>query len=290
VGRYREAMSEAAASKNPVTFVYMSAYWLKKNIKKYSKIVDGFDNLPMHARVGVTTPPQRDAYEIFLPEVVLFENMAMLLNECLRMSRDPTGMADQFSLKRLRAGLHACYTTSLHFVEAYLNAIAYNFAYLHSDIREADYGLLLEYDLKKERHRNVGFRTKLIQYPRIITGAAHPPLTESNLPAMAVLLGVGKTYRDAIVHASPRPSEDHITEAVRAVDARAAAALREQEVRVVGKEWYLLETDLNVLTEVVDAVVEVVWKIEELIHGYMLERGYLARRGPDGMFPKETFK
>jgi hypothetical protein len=275
----------------PVAHTYISKGWFEANIRHYAKVLKTFDILPVHARIGLPVPPQNASTDIFLPEAVLFENAAMLFNECLLMSQDAETLLTQLKLKRYRALLHSCYSTAFHFIEAYLNGIAFNFAYKKAGfLKEEDFSMLLEFDLEKQRQRNVSFRNKLLQYPRILTGNRHPPLTESNVPEMNILLGEGKQFRDAIVHPSPRPSIDEILKRARTLDGHAAAALRSRGEVVLNKEDYLIQSDFASLTRVIDATIAVVRRIEEAIDGYMIKLGYLTNRGGDGLFPPETFR
>jgi hypothetical protein len=48
--------------------------------------------------------------------------------------------------------------------------------------------------------------------------------------------------------------------------------------------------DMTSLTRIVDAAVNVVWRIEETIDGYMLKLGFLKKRSSEGPFTPETFR
>lgn len=272
--------------------VYFTKHMMEEWIRKYDEVLPIFPDLPGHARIGLAKPPEYRPVEIFLPEAIHFEEMAMLFNECAgALTKEAT---DGFGhIKRFRSLMHACYSATFHFLESYLNGIAFDFATRNAGyIKDKDFEVLLEWDFERERERFVSFREKLQQYPKILLRREHPPFTASNSPAYKILLGQAKSLRDAITHSSPRPSlkglKDHKKNYIDPIERSVILAL--QVERKWNKEDYLSMTNFTSLTETVDAAVAACLQIENATNGYMKRLGYIKTRGSDGLFPKETFE
>jgi hypothetical protein len=270
------------------SWAYFSKHRLAAWIGQYGRIHPPFDRLPLHARIALSRPPQPPRTEVFLPEAILFEEMAMLFNEAVRAEVELGTQIDPYKLKRFRSFLHACHTTTFHFIEAYLNGIASDYAMRNAGkVSNRDLSVLTEWDFEKQREKRGSFRDRLIQIPRILLGLQHPPLTESNEPNIRTLLQEGKSFRDAIVHSSPSPSPKDLIKAQtpdgRKADAEAAVFQR------MNKEDYLVISEVAPLARIVDAAIIVVGRIDRLIDGYMSQLGYLHQRNAEGVFPKETF-
>jgi hypothetical protein len=95
--------------------------------------------------------------------------------------------------------------TACYVIEAYLNGIAFDYYWANSSqLSDKKKILLTEWDHVEGRSRHISLREKALQYPRIIMGANHPPLQESNCPELAFVLERAKLMRDSIVHATPK--------------------------------------------------------------------------------------
>jgi len=129
---------------------------------------------------------------------------------------------------------------------------------------------LLEWDCKKNKRGLVSFERKISEYPKIMLGLKHPPLTITNCPSLKVLLGDAKEYRDSIVHQSPK--------------------VHDPEEGPEKVRW-LLHLRFSHVTEVVDAAVEFVLNLDEVLGSNSSPIPWLHPRSkePPGTFPSEAF-
>ena len=173
------------------------------------------------------------------------------------------------TIKTAEALWRAAASTAFYCVEAYLNGLAFDY-YTANEPRldEDTKRLLTEWDTVQKRFKPVRLRDKLLQYPRIICGTAHPPLQENSCPEMAFFMGRAKLLRDAVVHASPKPNLSAVGDA---------------------KESLFLSLDFPETERIVDNTVALIRKIEIAVHGDESRIGWLCGRGPDGLFPDAAF-
>ena len=145
--------------------------------------------------------------ELRILEAALFEDMCVLFNRGWAL-HEASGIKplDKRELNEQAALRRAAVLASFYLVEAYLSSIAFDYLVDHaSDPRTSDTDKITEWDHVKDKQRLVAFRDKVLHYPRIILGLPHPPLQENNCPEVKLLLTEAKQFRDAIVHANPRP-------------------------------------------------------------------------------------
>jgi hypothetical protein len=163
----------------------------------------------------------------------------------------------------------AAISSAFFFVESYINGVAFHYlasAGSASDQKTKDY--LSEWDSVRKRPRFNKTRDKLVHYPRIVLGVDHPPLQENNCPELAFIVTKAKQLRDSIVHASPTSDPESL--------------LPEKEEAVYSLGFVDVE-------ETVDSAIELVSKVETLVHGSTKFITWLKRRGPDGLFSEEVF-
>ena len=214
-------------------------------------------------------------FDYFLPEAILYEDMALAYNEALAIKSElPTGIlnAPNIEVKKLNLRLRTTLLSAFYFLEAYMNGIAFDFHYFNkSSLTAEQEDLLLEWDSSKNKRSFVSLERKIIDYPKLILGSKHPPLTVTNCPSLGILLGNAKFYRDSIVHQSPKiadPSEGA------------------EKVR------WLLELRLTHVTEVVDAAVGFVLQLDKVLGRYGFAAAWVHPRSyePPGQFPDEAFR
>lgn len=234
-----------------------------------------FESVPAHAMVlaHLTKPDRHIPPEVFdwkSVEATLFEDMCSLFN--LATDKNERAGAPLHGLrakKEFDALLRAATSTTLYFVEAYLNGLAYDHYFTKKDkLDEDSKKKLTEWDEKRSRPSYLSLREKLLQYPRIILGQQHPPLNESNCPEISFLCGRAKLLRDSIVHASPQP---------------------DQVTLEPFKETILFNPDFGEVQKLVDNAVSLVRKVELAVQGSDAHLSWMQDRGPDGFFPKEVF-
>lgn len=154
-------------------------------------------------------------------------------------------------------------------MESYVNGVAFNFLARGGnavDPKTRDY--LSEWDSARKRPKFIKTRDKLVQYPRIVLGASHPPLQENNCPELAFIVTKAKQLRDSIVHASP--IENPISLAP------------EKEAALYTLEFVDVE-------KTVDSVIDFVSKVETLLPGNLQYVDWLKKRSPDGLFSERVF-
>lgn len=159
---------------------------------------------------------------------------------------------------------------AFYFVEAYLNGIAFDFVFRHGQkVPQQELDFLREWDSNKSREKWVKFRDKLLQYPRIILRAQHPPLTETNCPPLQVIVNEAREIRDSLVHWSPRP------------DIATGSPV---------KTGWVMDMKPAKLTQVVDAAVTLVKRLNTELGAHGQDLHWIYERDGSGVFPKEAFK
>ncbi len=250
-------------------------YVLRMMFDRYDKVVDGFEQVPEHARIAIdaygTHRKAAGWWELHLLEAFLHEGMCALYN----LARDYHERAERAggpSKKLLKTQLalsRATIINAFNFVESYLNGIAFDHLVTKgADLDDKDKTLLTEWDYEYERPRHITLRDKVLQYPRIILGASRPVLSEQNVPELGVISAKGKVLRDAIVHASPAPNWKTLD---------------------LEKEEQVFNVSLADATLIVDSAVRLVRRIEVTIQSDDRRLSWLHDRGPDGYFPDIVF-
>jgi hypothetical protein len=144
--------------------------------------------------------------QVFELEGALFRDAAFLVEQARKCHKGIVDFRrrareDQFLLHTyLRTGA----TVVFHYLEAYLNGLAFDCLVRHHDmLSEADHDLLLEWDRKKARQAFVSFEKKLFKYPLIFGNCLKLKVDLSACKAAHFLASDGKELRDALTHPSP---------------------------------------------------------------------------------------
>lgn len=251
---------------------WLPLFTLRSMFVDYSQILTGSERFPAHARVSFdpdgTHYPESPHPEIFLLEASLFEDMAALYNMAGTEPRWTSGGSKQL-LKQEIALSRATVLASLHFVEAYLNGVAFDC------LRAGGGGLspkqrdeLADWDTSRDRPMYLSLSEKFLAYQRIILNVKHAPLQESNCHEWQAISKFAKQLRDALAHPSA------------GVDPRT----RRQE-----KELAILSLSLEQVTEVVDSAVGVVRRLNHVLARAGTELWWLHDRDASGRFPVGAF-
>ena len=257
-------------------FLFVPLWIMREWFSHFDERLKGYRLLPAHSRIAVDIwgrLPEGDPGEWRILEAALYEDMASHFNEAQKVGDAPEGLPDlegRKIVKRRLACLRGAITFAFFMVEAYLNSIAFDHVVEKWDeLSVPDRALLTERDPRDEsRYRAVGFRKKLLSYPRIILAEEHPPIQENNCPPMAFILKEARGLRDAIVHATPR------------VDPEEGLSAREMDFMMLDGEK---------AAAVVDAAIDLVLALEAVVHGDTTRLSWMRARSDDGLFPDEAF-
>ena len=194
-------------------YVFAPKWLLKQFFRKIEEFLPGLVDLPEHTRLSFDVAGNQGSGkpgELRIIEAALYEDMCAMFNLAWRLIPLCSGPnAAKPNIKASAAARRGAILASFYFVEAYLNSIAFDHVVNNeSRLSKEDLAKLTEWDAEKKRERLVSFRDKLLGYPRIILGVTHPVLQENNSKAIAYMLGPAKDFRDAIVHANPRPEPE----------------------------------------------------------------------------------
>jgi hypothetical protein len=227
---------------------------------------------PPHTRFGIDVKGYMPAgLEFRLLEASLFESAALLWNDTAASEvpdRDLGAMGDsKIPWKRHEELKRSAVRGVFALLEGYLNGIALDVE-LTTDLTTLSVNareLILEHnDDGKARFKTL--REKTFSYPRIALGLEHSPVQETN-EHVKWILAHERELRDAIVHPTPR-AED-------------GAPIREQV-------YY--DTDFAVVRDLVDQTTGLIRYVDTLLNGrFGRVELWLRDRGPDGLFPSETF-
>jgi hypothetical protein len=247
--------------------------------KKYHELTQWYT---LGTRIGIDVHGRRStptgsaevpALRSFRSTITHF-NRAFTLSDRLNREPGPDGHElPALDLKKRHidrdSSVAAALTSAYFTMEAYLNALSHDYLLKtpFEDIAPKHLVQLREWDDEKNQFRPLSLEKKLIRYPKIIVGSTHSPLENSN-PWMRVVLDA-KEIRDAFVHPSRHPDPSSFEPK---------------------KEMLAYDLDLERVTEVVDAVVELIFAVESAVHGSDDRLGWLGRRGRDGLFPDDLFE
>jgi hypothetical protein len=252
----------------------------KAEIEKYfSNFSEGEDtwrefspHLILQVQCDWIVNPQQIIYRYHLPEATLYEDMAFAFNSAFQIdpSTDSDGNTEaDIELKRRNFHLRTAVLSAFYFVEAFLNGIAFDHCYRNPNaLSPENRALLLEEPVPPKKQGFVSFEKKATQYLKIITGAQHPPLQETNCASLKYILNDGKELRDSIVHLSPKV---HLTSG------------EPEKIRT------MMSVTVGRVTETVDAAVSLVREINANIGADACPLNWLYSRTPEGNFPKEAF-
>lgn len=249
-------------------------WYLDEQFKHYERCFPSWEVHPPHAMIPIDVSGDINEaiwHGVCLPEATLYEDMCASYNQAARSEK--AGTLDNPSKIEIKLHAMAVRTTILnahYFMEAYLNAVAFDFwsskeAELAPDVVDS----LLEWDSKKQRQRWLSLEEKANLYPRIILGVQHSPIIQSNCSELRYLLNEGKKIRDSIVHASPKI--DPVTKNIE---------------KVAG----MIRTAFPDATMAVDSAVAYVRRLNAALGEYGCDLYWLLDRDATGTFPDAAFQ
>ena len=253
------------------TYWCISKYHLSQAFQRYDNALPAFTSLSLHARVGIdirTFRSSTETMEVFQVESSLFEDMAVLWNETVRASSkaERPDCSNQ-QVKYASAYARATAKAAFNLLEGYLNGMAGDILLL-TKVRPDETTKLEEWDANKDRPRFLSLRDKLLQYPKIAIGSAHPPLQES-WPVLTRVLQLEMHLRHALIH--PRP-QVHVSD---------PAEFREAA---------FFELSNAVVGQLCDDVIDLIARISKIVGPeYGDVSLWLAARLPDGLFSESVF-
>jgi hypothetical protein len=241
-------------------------------IGKYDKKAPGFSIFPEHTYIQIDNGQFREVqgdFDWILQEASLYEDMCSIFNLAKERNSSLNRNKDHRSVIKTADSLaRTTIVAAYNFLEAYLKGIAIDHVLLNGkSIDQKTTTFLLEWDQSTKRQKFVSLRDKLLQYPKLIKNLEHPPLQETNCAEMEVVLGRGKRLRDSIVHASPLASSESGDEPIAP----------------------LFHLDFGDVEAVVDNVVRLVRKIDQVIHANDHAIIWMKDREPNGLFPDTAF-
>lgn len=191
-------------------FLYLPKWQLKHFFLGWERNLPGMEIYPEHTLVSIDLHgihPHGYPGEVRILEAALFEDMCTLFNRAWDLTPQARDRSTpKMLLKECAATRRASVLAAFYVVEAYLNSIAFDyFISLGDDDPSPELEKIAEWDYTKGRVRLVSLRDKLIHYPKIVARAKHPLLDENNCAELKYFLEVSKLFRDAVVHAGPRP-------------------------------------------------------------------------------------
>jgi hypothetical protein len=238
------------------------------------RVVPGWESFPAHASFFVDPSGQlygRGQVEYYLAEAALYEDMCFAYNHAVDAAKSSSsGSSANVEKKSRDFYVRTAVLSAFYFVEAYLNGIAFDFTLrCRSDLPQEVQDELYEYDSKNKREKWLSLRRKMLQYPKIILDLRDPPLVETNCEEMRTLLAEAKTFRDSIVHQSPRP---------------------DFESEEFTKLWAFGKLRLADASRIVDAAVTYVNRVNAMLGDQGADLTWLYKRDETGRFPEKAFE
>ncbi len=257
------------------TRVFTMPKWrLQTDFVQYERCFPGWNSYPAHAMIPISVSGDlREGiwHGVFLPEALVYEDMCAAYNLGVRSEKSRRSPhATKVEIKTHDMAVRTAILTAYYFVEAYLNAVAFDFWSVKSNgPSPEEIDALLEFDSKKQRQRWLSLEEKTNRYPRIILGAQHSPLMTSNCAELDYLLHPGKEIRDSIVH--PSPKIDRTTERME-------------------KVGHIIGVRLDQATAAADAAIGYIRKLNSALGKHGCDLWWLVDRGHDGTFPDTAFQ
>lgn len=200
---YRELL---ASARKHVGMAYLSKLFIDSRLfANYQRVFPRWSQVKVHALVVFDGKRMQDVRNILEIEGLLFNDVQILL---ARAREEHKGI-DDFRERlpedqaRLQSYLRTATTAIFHFMEAYLNGLAYDCFQVHHDrLSLADHDLLSERSGADQRTKFVAFGKKVFAYPAIVAKMEGIRLDLSGNKFAQQLANDGKIVRDALTHPS----------------------------------------------------------------------------------------
>jgi hypothetical protein len=200
---YRELFR---AARKHVGMAYLSKLFIdSKLFSNYERVFPRWPNVKFHALVVFDGKRIEDLKNILEIESLLFGDVQVLL---ARAREEHKGI-DDFRKRspedqaRLESYLRTAMTAIFHFLEAYLNGLAYDcFQTHHDQLSPDDHDLLSERTGVDQRTKFVAFSKKVFAYPAIVAKMDGIKLDLAGSKFAHQLADDRKIVRDALTHPS----------------------------------------------------------------------------------------
>ena len=173
---------------------------------KFGRVVVRWPYVKDHAMVLYDPKDPGVKNQLFELEGALFNDARVLLEQAKRFHK---GVDDFRQRKRedqflLHTYLHSAATVVFHFLEAYLNGLAFDcLLHHHDELPEDDHDTLIEWDRKKATSRFVSFEKKVFRYPMVVAKCLKAKVDLSGCGSAHFVANDAKELRDALTHPSP---------------------------------------------------------------------------------------
>ncbi len=200
---YCELLTEARRQQGRA---YLSKRYIDSRLfSNYDGVFPRWPHVKLHALVVFDGNTMEDLMNILEIEGSLFDDVCVLLAR----AREAHKNIDDFRMRspedqaQLQSYLRTAATAIFHFLEAYLNGLAYDCFHSHHDqLSLDDHDLLAEWSSAEKRTRFVAFNKKLFSYPVIVARMEGIKLDFSGCRFAHDLTGYGKEVRDSFTHPS----------------------------------------------------------------------------------------
>jgi len=195
--------------------IYIPKWEIERRwFKNFGRVIVRWPYIKDHAMVIYDPQDGRVRNQVFELEGALFGDAEVLLEQARTFHKGVKDFRqrtreDQFLLHTfLRTGA----TVVFHYLEAYLNGLAFDCLLRHLDVlSQTDHDLLIEWDGKNNRRAFVNVEKKLFRYPAIFAKCRDIKADLSACKPAHFLASDAKTIRDALTHPSPHLDREDYT-------------------------------------------------------------------------------
>ena len=245
LGYYKEAHKRTAKSHLFIPKWEIQRHWFSN----FARVIVRWPYIKDHAMVIYDPQDGQLSNEVFELEGALFQDAEVLLEKARTFHGGivdfrQRAREDQFFLHTyLRTGATAVF----HYLEAYLNGLAFDclFRY-HDKLPQTDHDALIEWDRRNQRRGFVKVEKKIFRYPVIFGKCMDIKVDLSGCRAAHFLAKDAKEIRDALTHPSP-----HL----------------DRESRTLKKISLIITSDLQTLEGIVAAAKEYTLTVEKALFG-----------------------
>ena len=260
---------ENAEASRPGQVYYPTVVDLREFFQDYAKVWPDSALLPAHARVTFDPSGLVPGGGVRILEATIYEDMASLWNLLKNRNDRHAGTQPKRELKTDDALCRSTVAAAVYFVEAYLNGLAFDYLTENSKtLTEEKKGILSDFDFPKNRSRYLSLRDKVLKYQLIILQEQHPPLQPNNFQPLKRLLEISEVIRNPLAHPAPHLNPN--------------TGSPEKEVAIYS-------VTMETAREAVDSAIELVLRLEMLVHGGSNRIPWLLKRGDRGEFSEEAF-
>lgn len=174
--------------------------------RNFGRVMVRWPHIKDHAMVIYDPNDTSATNQLFELEGSILKDAETLLEQAKAVHKGITDFRrrerkDQFLLHTY---LRSCATITFHFLEAYLNGLAFDcLLRFHDRLSEDEHDMLVEWDRKKDSAKWIAVNTKIFRYPAIFGKHLGAKVDLSGCRAAHFLAQDAKDLRDALTHPSP---------------------------------------------------------------------------------------